>query len=103
MNAGRWQKSLSATPLPLAGAPGAAGTPEQTSGATRVMPVINIKMLEGRSREQKRELAEVFTREMVRICGANPASIHIVIEESSKENWAVAGQLLADRTQEAKS
>ncbi len=43
------------------------------------MPMIHVEMLEGRSLEQKRELAEVFTREMARICGCSPTGINIAI------------------------
>src|SRR3546814_10885150 len=47
-----------------------------------------------RSTEQKRELAEVMTREYVRICGGRPDAIYVVIDDVEKENWAVGGQLL---------
>lgn len=61
------------------------------------MPIINIKMLEGRSLEQKRELADVLTREMVRILDIKPDVVEMVIEEYPRTNWASAGQLYADR------
>jgi 4-oxalocrotonate tautomerase len=61
------------------------------------MPFINVKMLEGRTTEQKRELAEVLTRETVRILKVKPETVQMVIEEYPRENWASAGQLYADR------
>jgi 4-oxalocrotonate tautomerase len=61
------------------------------------MPIIRLELLEGRSLKQKRELVEVLTRETSRIAGCTPASITVVIEDVHKENWGVAGQLLADR------
>jgi 4-oxalocrotonate tautomerase len=61
------------------------------------MPIIRVEMLAGRSIKQKRELAEVLTRETSRIAGCTPASISVVIEDVAKENWAVGGQLLSDR------
>ena len=61
------------------------------------MPIINIKMLEGRSLEQKRELAEVLTREMVRILNIKPDVVEMVIEEYPRHNWASAGQLYSDQ------
>jgi 4-oxalocrotonate tautomerase len=54
-------------------------------------------MLEGRSLKQKRELAEVLTRETARIAGCSPASVVIVIEDVSKENWGIGGQLMSDK------
>lgn len=55
-------------------------------------------MIEGRSIEQKRELAQVFTREMARICNCNEAGIFVVIEDVKAENWSVGGTLVSDRT-----
>lgn len=61
------------------------------------MPIIRVEMLEGRTKEQKRELAQAMSREMVRITGVKESSIFVVIDEVKKENWAVGGELLADR------
>ncbi|SEQ07657.1 4-oxalocrotonate tautomerase [Solimonas aquatica] len=61
------------------------------------MPIIKVEILEGRSREQKRELAQVLTRETARICACSEASIFVVIDDVKKENWAVGGTLLADK------
>ncbi|NKB66388.1 MAG: 2-hydroxymuconate tautomerase family protein [Candidatus Latescibacteria bacterium] len=61
------------------------------------MPYINVKMLEGRSREQKRQLAKAITEAMVDICGAKPEGTMVVIEEHAKEDWAVGGVMVADR------
>ncbi|MGH8446467.1 MAG: 2-hydroxymuconate tautomerase [Solimonas sp.] len=66
------------------------------------MPIIRIEMLEGRTREQKRELAEVLTREFARICGGRSEAITVVIDDVVKENWAVGGQLLSDKYPDAK-
>jgi len=61
------------------------------------MPIINVKMLEGRSLEQKRELVDVLTREVVRILDIKPDAVEMVIEEYPRTNWASAGQLYADK------
>ncbi len=61
------------------------------------MPYINVKMLEGRTREQKRELAKAITEAIVDICGAKPECTTVVIEEHAKEDWAVGGVMVADR------
>src|SRR3546814_10240276 len=66
------------------------------------MPIIKVEMLKGRTLEQKRELADVMTREYVRICGGRPDAIYVVIDDVEKENWAVGGQLLADKYPETK-
>lgn len=57
------------------------------------MPVIRVEMLAGRSRDQKREMAEAFTREMSRIAKVKPEAIQIVFTDVAKSDWAIAGQL----------
>jgi 4-oxalocrotonate tautomerase len=61
------------------------------------MPFVNVKMVAGRTLEQKRELAEVLTREVVRILDVKPEWVELVIDEYPRENWATAGQLHADK------
>lgn len=61
------------------------------------MPIIKVEILEGRTREQKRELVQVLTKETARITQVNEASIFVVIDEVKKENWAVGGELLVDK------
>lgn len=61
------------------------------------MPFVNVKMIAGRSLEQKRELAEVLTREVVRILNVKPEVVELVIDEYPLENWASAGQLYSDK------
>jgi 4-oxalocrotonate tautomerase len=61
------------------------------------MPFINVKMLSGRSQEQKRELAEVITKEVVRILKIKPEVVEVVIDEYPPQNWASAGKLYSDQ------
>jgi 4-oxalocrotonate tautomerase len=60
------------------------------------MPIIRVEMWEGRSAEQKRELVDVFTRELVRICGGSADGVHVVIDEIKKVNWGIGGSLCSD-------
>lgn len=57
------------------------------------MPVIRVEMLSGRSRAQKKELAEVFTREMARIARCAPEHVQIVFTDVERADWAVGGVL----------
>ena len=61
------------------------------------MPFINVKMIEGRTTEQKRELAKALTDSIVEICGAKREGTTVVIEDLAKEDWAVGGVTVADR------
>lgn len=60
------------------------------------MPIITIDMLEGRTLEQKRELAEVITREVCRITNAPPEAVTIIIRDMPATNLAKAGRLRYD-------
>ncbi len=61
------------------------------------MPFINVRMLEGRSIDQKRDLAKAITDAIETICNAKPDDTMVVIEEVPRENWARGGVLLSDR------
>ncbi|MGD0908693.1 MAG: 2-hydroxymuconate tautomerase [Candidatus Acidiferrales bacterium] len=61
------------------------------------MPDVHITMLEGRSVDQKRKLAERITQVLVEEAGAKPESTHIVFIEVPHTNFAVSGGLIADR------
>jgi 4-oxalocrotonate tautomerase len=61
------------------------------------MPMIRVEWLPGRTVEQKRELAEVLTREICRIGGCSPEAVNVVFTDVPAEDWAFAGKLLADR------
>lgn len=61
------------------------------------MPIIRVEMWEGRTKEQKRELVETFSKEMARITGGSVESIYVVIEDVKKENWGVGGELCSER------
>ena len=61
------------------------------------MPFITVKMLEGRTQEQKRELVKAITRDIVEICNAPEDGTTVVIEEVPKAHWAKGGVLVSDR------
>ena len=61
------------------------------------MPTYHIEMLEGRTVEQKRLLAEEITRVSVEILGGSPDSVDILITGVKRENWATGGKLWLDR------
>ena len=61
------------------------------------MPVIRVEMWEGRTKDQKRELVEVLSRETARIAGCDVASVYVIIEDVKKENWGAGGQLCSDK------
>ena len=61
------------------------------------MPTYHIEMMEGRTVEQKRALAEAITRVSVEILGGSPESVDILITDVKRENWATGGVLWLDK------
>jgi 4-oxalocrotonate tautomerase len=60
------------------------------------VPIVTIKMLEGRSDDQKKALVEKVTSAVVETTGATVEAVSIVIEEMKKTNYAVAGVRKSD-------
>ncbi len=60
------------------------------------MPVIKVEMFSGRTVEQKRQLVKALTDSFVSVCGGNPQSIHVIIEDVEKTNWGIGGELSSD-------
>jgi 4-oxalocrotonate tautomerase len=61
------------------------------------VPLIVVKMLEGRSVEQKRRLVKEITDVVVKYTGAAEDQVDVIIEDHPRENWAKAGVLFSDR------
>ena len=61
------------------------------------MPLVIVKMLEGRSVEQKRRLAKAMTEVVVKYTGAAEDQVDVIIEDYPRENWAKAGILFSDK------
>ena len=63
------------------------------------MPRLIVQQIEGRTVEQKRELARRLTETVVDILRVDPETVTVFIEEVPPENFARAGVLAADRNQ----
>ena len=61
------------------------------------MPIVIVKMLEGRTIEQKRGLVEAVTEAVVKHTGAPPDQVDVIIEDQPRTNWAKAGTLFSDK------
>lgn len=61
------------------------------------MPYVTVKMLEGRTEEQKKALAEKVTARVSETTGAPEENIVVFIEEMSKNHYAVGGKRLSDK------
>jgi 4-oxalocrotonate tautomerase len=61
------------------------------------MPVINVNMLTGRTKEQKQQIVAGITDVMVNVAGAKKEGIVVVINETSPENYGLGGELMVDK------
>ena len=57
------------------------------------MPFIEVKLYEGRSREQKQALVDKITEAFVEIAGTPREHVWIVFRDVPKDQWAMDGQL----------
>jgi 4-oxalocrotonate tautomerase len=60
------------------------------------MPIVTVQMYEGRSIEQKRELAKAMTQAMVDIAKTTADQVHVIIQDVPRTNWAQSGKLASD-------
>lgn len=60
------------------------------------MPVVNLQITSGATREQKAAVVREFTDTLVRVMGKQPEHIHILIQEVAPADWGFAGQLTDD-------
>ena len=61
------------------------------------MPYVTVKMIEGRTDEQKRALVKEVTEAVSRTVNAPVENVTVFIEEMSKNNYGVAGVRFSDK------
>jgi len=61
------------------------------------MPIVQIDFAEGRTVEQKRDLAKKVTEAICDVAKCPPDSVTIIIRDLPKNNIAKAGILMSDR------
>ncbi|MDM0035940.1 2-hydroxymuconate tautomerase [Variovorax sp. J22P271] len=67
-----------------------------TARRRKSMPFVVVEMWEGRTVEQKRGLVRAITDAMIDHAGCKPDHLHVVIHETSRENWGRSGALATD-------
>ena len=55
------------------------------------MPTIRVELLEGRTPEQKKELAQAFTAACVQTLGSKPESVDVLFLDVPRHDWATGG------------
>ena len=57
------------------------------------MPIVTIEWYEGRSAEQKREIAEKLTELLVDVGKTQPDHVWIRFKDSKQSDWAMGGEV----------
>jgi 4-oxalocrotonate tautomerase len=58
------------------------------------MPVVEVKWLEGRTKEQKKALALGMTELFSKVAGVKPEDLYIIIEDVSRKDWAIGSKFM---------
>jgi len=62
------------------------------------MPTIRVELMEGRTPEQKKELAKALTDATCKTLGSKPESVDILFFDVRKHDWATGGVLWSEKT-----
>ncbi|WP_058936578.1 4-oxalocrotonate tautomerase [Roseateles depolymerans] len=61
------------------------------------MPTLRVELFEGRTPEQKAELAKELTAACVRVLGGSPDAVDVLFFDVARQNWATGGVLWSDK------
>ena len=61
------------------------------------MPFITVEMLEGKTKEQKRQLIERMTDVACETLGVDASKVFIFIEDLEKDNYGKNGKMFSDQ------
>lgn len=61
------------------------------------MPVVEVKLLEGRSDDQKARIAQEITKIMVEIGGAKTENVTVNFQDFKKTDYAVGGVMMSEK------
>ena len=60
------------------------------------MPIVTIELIEGRTVDQKREMAKKITEVIKEVAKVKEDAVEIIFHDMKKENFAKAGKLILD-------
>lgn len=60
------------------------------------MPVVNVALYAGRSKEQKAELAQAITKAISDTAGIPDSATTVIFQDVDKDNWSNGGVLASE-------
>ena len=67
------------------------------------MPTIRVELFEGRTPQQKADLARELTEACVRVLGGSADGIDVLFFDVARQDWATGGVLWSEKRAPAKS
>lgn len=61
------------------------------------MPILQIHLIEGRDMEKKKRLVKNVTQAVCESLDVKPEQVRIILSETARENYAVAGILFSEK------
>jgi 4-oxalocrotonate tautomerase len=61
------------------------------------MPTLRVELFEGRTPQQKAELAKELTEACVRVLGGSPDAVDILFFDVAKQDWATGGVMWSEK------
>ena len=61
------------------------------------MPIVTIELIEGRTVDQKREIAKEITQVIKEVTQVPDDAIEVIFHDMKKENYAKGGKLFIDK------
>jgi 4-oxalocrotonate tautomerase len=61
------------------------------------MPTLRVDLFEGRTPQQKAELARELTAACVRVLGGSPDGVDVVFFEVARQDWATGGVMWSEK------
>lgn len=63
------------------------------------MPVVQIYMYAGRSKQVKSELVKRISKDFEEVANIKPESLNILFHDVEKDDWGIRGSLASEETQ----
>jgi 4-oxalocrotonate tautomerase len=60
------------------------------------MPMVIVRLVAGRSAEQKRNLASSVTEAVSSSLGSDPKNVTVILEDVAADHWSIGGTLVSD-------
>ncbi len=62
------------------------------------MPVVQVYLYKGRSKEVKKELVRRISKDFQEVANISPESLHILFHDMEKDDWGNRGTLASELT-----